>query len=161
MVTSKAFYLVVIVGLATCNLTASEPESISFNSQIRPILSEYCFACHGPDEEHRAADLRLDLRDPAIEYGAIVDGEPDESLLIERIHSDDPDSVMPPPETRKTLTAAQKDLLELSGFVKVANTRSIGRSNRCLSRFRFLKQARIGIRRRSTPSSPRCIRSGN
>ncbi|WP_372896255.1 DUF1553 domain-containing protein [Stieleria sp.] len=84
---------------------------ISFNSQIRPILSEYCFACHGPDEETRAADLRLDQREPALDYGAIVEGEPDESLLIERIVSEDPDMLMPPPETGKTLTAAQKELL--------------------------------------------------
>ncbi|MDV6030526.1 MAG: DUF1553 domain-containing protein [Phycisphaera sp. RhM] len=84
---------------------------ISFNAQIRPILSEYCFACHGPDEETRAADLRLDQREPALDYGAIVEGEPDESLLIERIVSEDPDMLMPPPETGKTLTAAQKELL--------------------------------------------------
>ncbi|QDV41042.1 Planctomycete cytochrome C [Stieleria neptunia] len=84
---------------------------ISFNSQIRPILSDYCFACHGPDEETRAADLRLDQREPAVDYGAIVEGEPGESLLIERIESDDPDMLMPPPETGKTLTTAQKELL--------------------------------------------------
>lgn len=88
----------------------SEP-SLSFNNDIRPILSEYCFACHGPDEENRAADLRLDLREPAIEFGAIVEGEPDESLLVERILSDDPDVTMPPPESRKTLTSAQKQIL--------------------------------------------------
>ncbi len=84
---------------------------ISFNSDIRPILSENCFACHGPDEEDRAADLRLDQREPAVDYGAIVEGEPDESLLIERIMSADPDVIMPPPETNKALTTKQKDLL--------------------------------------------------
>ncbi|MCS7471090.1 PSD1 and planctomycete cytochrome C domain-containing protein [Stieleria sp. ICT_E10.1] len=84
---------------------------ISFNSQIRPILSEYCFACHGPDEETRAADLRLDQREPAVDYGAIVEGEPGESLLIDRIESEDPDMLMPPPETGKTLTTAQKELI--------------------------------------------------
>ena len=112
MRTSKDLTIATIVGLfACCDLAAGDAEPISFNSQIRPILSEYCFACHGPDEEHRAADLRLDLREPAIEYGALVEGQPDESLLIERIHSDDPDAVMPPRETRKTLSAAQKKLL--------------------------------------------------
>ncbi len=81
---------------------------ISFNSEIRPILSENCFSCHGPDAEDRAADLRLDQREPAVDYGAIVEGEPDESMLVERILSDDPELVMPPPETSKTLTAARK-----------------------------------------------------
>ncbi|WP_197454461.1 DUF1553 domain-containing protein [Stieleria varia] len=84
---------------------------LSFNADIRPILSENCFACHGPDDEARAANLRLDQRESAIDSGAIVDGNPEESLLIERILSDDPDSIMPPPESNKSLTAKQKQIL--------------------------------------------------
>ena len=103
--------LVCLLGLGGLKANCDEP--LSFNSDIRPILSEYCFACHGPNEQDRAADLRLDLREPAIEYGALVEGEPDESLLIERILSDDPDMIMPPPDTRKALSAEQKQSLAL------------------------------------------------
>lgn len=85
---------------------------ITFNRDIRPILTENCFACHGADSASREADLRLDLRDPAVDYGAIVPGDADSSSLIERIRTDDPDLVMPPPETKKQLTAEQQRLLE-------------------------------------------------
>src|SRR5690606_13120496 len=54
--------------------------SVSFNDQIRPILSDRCYFCHGPEEDHREAGLRLDDRDAAIEAAAIVPGEPDASL---------------------------------------------------------------------------------
>lgn len=112
MLPLKILTIPAAIGLfACCGFAAVGGEPISFNADIRPILSEYCFACHGPDEEDRAADLRLDLREPAIEYGALVEGEPDESLLIERVLSDDPDSIMPPPETRKKLSTAHKELL--------------------------------------------------
>ena len=104
--------IVAIASLLVCgDALETEYAPISFNSDVRPILSENCFACHGPDEEDRAADLRLDLREPVIDYGALVEGKPDESLLIERVLSDDPDLIMPPPETRKTLSVAQKKLL--------------------------------------------------
>lgn len=85
--------------------------AIEFNRDIRSILSENCFACHGPDKSHRKADLRLDVRDAALEKGAIVPGKPEESELIARVFSDASDEVMPPPQAHKTLTAAQKELL--------------------------------------------------
>lgn len=86
-------------------------ETLSFNQEIRPILSDYCFACHGPDAKHREADLRLDVREAAIEYGAIVPEEVDSSLLVERILSDDPEMVMPPPKGGKKLSADEKNKL--------------------------------------------------
>ena len=85
--------------------------TLSFNRDVRPIISEYCYACHGPDENHREADLRLDEREAAVEYGAIVPGAPDESLLIERVLSDDLDLVMPPTKGGKKLTDEQKKTL--------------------------------------------------
>lgn len=86
-------------------------DQTSFNQDIRPLLSEYCFACHGPDSEHRAADLRLDIREAAIDYGAFVPGAPDESLVVERITSEDPDLRMPPGDHGKQLTREQQSLL--------------------------------------------------
>lgn len=74
-------------------------QDISFNRDIRPILSDRCYYCHGFDENHREADLRLDLRADA-EYVWDVDS-PDESEMIRRITSDDPDEVMPPPTAHK------------------------------------------------------------
>jgi len=87
------------------------PAPVSFNRDIRPLLSDNCFHCHGPDADHRQADLRLDIRDEAVAAGAIVPGEPQESLLVERLHETDPELVMPPPESHKKLTPAQKQLL--------------------------------------------------
>lgn len=90
---------------------------VSFNRDIRPILSDNCFHCHGPDKKTRDSGLRLDIREEAMQPAksgdiAIVPGKPDESQLVVRILSDDKDEVMPPPKAHKTLTAAQKDLLK-------------------------------------------------
>jgi hypothetical protein len=84
---------------------------IEFNRDVRPILLDACFACHGPDSASRQADLRLDQRDIAVEMAAITPGDPDASEMIRRILSEDEAERMPPPETKKTLTAAQKELL--------------------------------------------------
>lgn len=86
-------------------------ELISFNRDVRPILSANCFACHGPDEDKRESGLRLDERAGAADSGAIVPGEPGASVLIERIDSTDPDTVMPPPHTDRKLTRDQKQVL--------------------------------------------------
>src|SRR5262249_26272502 len=85
---------------------------IHFNRDIRPILSENCFVCHGHDKNNRKADLRLDVRDVAIKQEAIVPGTPDQSKLIGRIFAEDEDDRMPPVKTHKTLTPAQKELLK-------------------------------------------------
>ncbi|HMP79538.1 MAG TPA: DUF1549 domain-containing protein, partial [Pirellulaceae bacterium] len=87
-------------------------QSIDFNRDIRPILAENCLACHGPDASTRAADLRLDLRDVAIQSGAIVPHDPTSSELVERINERDRDLVMPPPASHKRLSREQRQLLE-------------------------------------------------
>ncbi|QDV49812.1 Planctomycete cytochrome C [Gimesia fumaroli] len=89
---------------------AAEP--LEYNRDIRPILADHCFACHGADSAARKADLRLDQREAAIEFGAIIEGKPDESELIARILSDDPDLVMPPHASKNPLTEAQKEALK-------------------------------------------------
>ncbi|MEM1224263.1 MAG: DUF1553 domain-containing protein [Planctomycetota bacterium] len=81
--------------------------AVSYNNDIRPLLAEYCFACHGTDEESREAGLRLDQREDAIDFAAILPGDADESEMMVRIRSDDPSSVMPPPETKKALSEAE------------------------------------------------------
>ena len=94
-------------------LRADDP--VSYNRDVRPILSENCFSCHGFDEHGRKAKLRLDRREDALaprEDGpAIVPGKLAESLVWQRIITDDPDDLMPPPESHLALTAAQKDIL--------------------------------------------------
>ncbi|MBM4011495.1 MAG: DUF1553 domain-containing protein [Planctomycetes bacterium] len=84
---------------------------VSFNRDIRPILSDNCFSCHGPDAGHRQADLRLDVRDDAVAAGAIVPGRPAESGLVARVNATDSGELMPPPESHKKLDAGQKALL--------------------------------------------------
>ncbi|MFM8735670.1 MAG: PSD1 and planctomycete cytochrome C domain-containing protein [Pirellulales bacterium] len=96
---------------AIAGVAAAADAAIEFNRDIRPVLSDNCFACHGPDASNRKADLRLDLRDAAIEAGAIVPGAAAESGLVERIRSSDPEEVMPPPTAHKTLSEDQKALL--------------------------------------------------
>ncbi len=86
-------------------------QSISFNRDIRPILSDKCFYCHGPDVGHRKGKLRLDIREEAVKKEAFVPGKPKESELVRRIFESNPDDVMPPPEANKPLTPAQKELL--------------------------------------------------
>ena len=80
-------------------------EKVRFNEHIRPILSNNCFYCHGPDEKHREADLRLDVRAGAVAdlggYAAIVPGKPDASELIKRVTTDDVDDVMPLRKSKK------------------------------------------------------------
>lgn len=107
----KRLFLVAIASL-WCTLSAqnTQADELSFNRDIRPILSDACFYCHGPDPSHREADLRLDVEEDAKEY-AIVPGEVDESEVIARITSSDHDLIMPPPHTGKKLTEEQISLL--------------------------------------------------
>ncbi len=91
---------------------ASATDSIQFNRDIRPILSDKCFYCHGPDKNHRKGKMRLDVREEALAKEAFVPGNPDESELVRRIFTEDDDEVMPPTKAHKPLTAGQKDLLK-------------------------------------------------
>lgn len=95
-------------------LFADEPPAVDFNRDIQPILADRCWGCHGRDKP--TAGLKLSDRASAIASrdggpAAIVPGQPDESALIRRIESADPDVVMPPPETQKPLSDRQKQLL--------------------------------------------------
>jgi hypothetical protein len=86
--------------------------TLEYNRDIRPILAENCFACHGPDSAARKKDLRLDQRDSAIDAKAIVPGKPTESEMIARIFAAPDDGMMPPVKSHKKLTAAQKETLK-------------------------------------------------
>ncbi|MBM80467.1 MAG: hypothetical protein CMJ78_07730 [Planctomycetaceae bacterium] len=90
-------------------VSAAEP--LEYNRDIRPILSQHCFKCHGPDSAARKADLRLDQRDVAVKAGVILPAKPTESELVKRIQSNDPDTVMPPPLTKKSLTKLEREIL--------------------------------------------------
>lgn len=85
---------------------------LSYNRDIRPILSDNCFYCHGPDASHRKAKMRLDIREDALSKEAFVPGKPDESELVKRIFASDPDDLMPPKDSAKKLTDAQKATLK-------------------------------------------------
>jgi hypothetical protein len=87
-------------------------DKIEYNRDIRPILAENCFACHGPDSASRKARLRLDRHDTAVKAGAIAPGKPEDSEMVRRIFADEPKELMPPPATNKKLTQAQKELLK-------------------------------------------------
>lgn len=100
-------FLLVEISLGLMGVGVADP--IDFNREIRPILSDNCFQCHGPDAAERKGDLRLDTEDGA--YAVLVAGKPDESLLIERVFHEDAEERMPPSEFPKKLSEAQKKTL--------------------------------------------------
>lgn len=88
------------------------PERIQFNRDVRPILADNCYACHGPDKNKREAELRLDTAEGLRgEGGPVVTGRPDESLLWQRITAQDADAVMPPPATGKQLSPREREVI--------------------------------------------------
>lgn len=99
-----------LFGTAASALAA--PPALDFNRDIRPILAENCFYCHGQDANKRKADLRLDVRDAALSSGAIVPGDAAASRLVAHINSTDPDELMPPADSNRRLSAEQKQTLE-------------------------------------------------
>ena len=94
------------------SLVGVEESQIDYNRDVRPILAGKCYACHGPDKETRKAKRRLDDRAIAVKKEAFVPGKPDESELVYRVFSKDADEVMPPPESKDSLTAEQKEILQ-------------------------------------------------
>lgn len=104
-------FLLAPPGVATpfTEMLAEEPD---YTRDVRPILTEHCFACHGPDANTRKAKLRLDIREEALKKKNIVPGKPDESEMINRIFSQDSEEVMPPPSHKKVLKDAQKETLK-------------------------------------------------
>src|SRR5216117_1600182 len=97
--------------------SAIAADRVDFQRQVRPLLSDKCFACHGRDAEHREGGLRLDLRDAALKGGdsgepAIVSNKVENSELVRRIFATDDSERMPPPKSKKELTAAEKELLK-------------------------------------------------
>src|SRR3954463_13007700 len=111
--TRRSLTCIVIVSCACTTLSSAHAANtaIQYNRDVRPILFENCFACHGPDSASRQAELRLDKRQVAVDKKAIVPGDPEASEVIRRILSDDAEEQMPPPVTKKKLTDAQKKLL--------------------------------------------------
>lgn len=107
--------LSISVAFLSWTASARAQNVISFNRDIRPILSNNCFQCHGPDEKVRKADLRLDIEKGLIAdlggHAAIVRGKPEESELIRRITGAEPNKIMPPRKTGKKLSPAEVDLL--------------------------------------------------
>ncbi len=111
-VSASAFATCWLIGLAA----ASAAEPLDFNRDIRPILADKCFLCHGPDAKDLKGGLRIDLRDAVTAPAdsgevAIVPGDPDTSELIRRIITDDEELRMPPAETRKTVSPEELELL--------------------------------------------------
>jgi hypothetical protein len=120
---------ILLVNSANASLAYQQPpadppnadsQKVDFQKEVRPILANHCFACHGFDDKSRQADLRLDLpsappNDPIAPNRSpqtIVPGQPEASELVRRILSEDPDEIMPPPSTKKPLSATQKSILE-------------------------------------------------
>jgi hypothetical protein len=112
----RAVYAVAVLLVGVSVLTGAEAEPLDFNRDVRPILSNHCWNCHGPAEASRQADLRLDQRESAIvahkdKPRAIIPGQPAASELVVRIEATD-DSQMPPKEFEKPLTPAQREILK-------------------------------------------------
>ncbi|MEL6589222.1 MAG: PSD1 and planctomycete cytochrome C domain-containing protein, partial [Bacteroidota bacterium] len=120
--------LLVLIVLSSCSTSTQQtngdalatrvPDKVDFNFHVRSILSDRCYACHGPDPNHREAGLRLDTEEGAftalgeqMDRYAIVRGKPEESLLLQRIHSDDPELKMPPPESNLSLNEGELEIL--------------------------------------------------
>src|SRR4029077_10664488 len=111
------FALIIVAGIAvvaTCGAAERKPAQVDFNRDIRPLLSDRCFKCHGPDQGSRKARLRLDRPEDAYaerksKGHAIVPSHPELSLVCQRILSTDPEEMMPPPDSHLALNLAEKE----------------------------------------------------
>ena len=122
LVASFLFFLACAAFLTSCkraNSIAGQSDSIDFNLHIRPILSDRCFKCHGPDANKRKANLRLDIRENALaalkdnpEAHVIVPGEASASEVYRRISSNDTSQLMPPVKSNLKLNDHEIDLIK-------------------------------------------------
>ncbi|MEK7781655.1 MAG: DUF1549 domain-containing protein, partial [Verrucomicrobiota bacterium] len=115
-VTARILALLLLCGLVA-PVRSAEVGKLDFNFQIRPLLSDRCFRCHGPDSGSRQGKLRLDTREGALKpledgWAVVKPGDPDKSELLRRIFTDDEDDLMPPTDSHLTLTAEEKQLLK-------------------------------------------------
>ena len=110
MLTLRVPIASLVLLLTAASLRAEVQRPLSFNRDIRPILSDRCYLCHGPDEGTREADLRLDLRGESA-LAVLSPGKAEASEVVKRIFSTDADEVMPPPESHKALTPAERDTI--------------------------------------------------
>ncbi|MEM9236790.1 MAG: DUF1553 domain-containing protein, partial [Verrucomicrobiota bacterium] len=112
----KRHLIIPAIVLPFSTVSGEGTREVSFNRDIRPILSDRCFKCHGPDAENQSSELRLDTFEHATAdlggYFGVVPGNLEKSELHHLIHSDDEDEVMPPPESKMSLTTEEKDLLD-------------------------------------------------
>jgi mono/diheme cytochrome c family protein len=106
----RTLYWLGLAVLFTPSAARGQDKPIDFNRDVRPILSNNCFTCHGPDDKERKAKLRLDTREGATD-SVVVPGKPDESELVRRVRAQDPAEVMPPPKTGKKLSPREIDIL--------------------------------------------------
>jgi len=108
-------FVACILSVVAPMVSAAAADGVDFNSDIRPLLSDRCLSCHGPDATHREAELDLSREDDAKRdrdgYRVIADGNPSDSELIRRITSTDPDEMMPPPDSGKSLNSREIELL--------------------------------------------------
>src|ERR1700722_8291843 len=117
-VISSLGLLTMFSGAETRAETKTSMPELQFNRDIRPILSDRCFKCHGPDKNSRKANLRLDRAEDAYAESkksdgcAIVPGKPEQSLVCRRIFSSDPDEMMPPGDSHLALSAAEKEKIK-------------------------------------------------
>ena len=112
----KRALLALLISVPAFAADAPIPDKIEYNRDIRPLLSENCLACHGPDPGSRKAGLRLDTRESLFgqtkdEGPVVVPGKPEQSALWKRLVHTDPDELMPPPESHKELKPAQKEVI--------------------------------------------------
>ena len=114
--TRPLLLIFLITHLFSSPVRGEENKKLSYARDVRPILSANCFQCHGPDDKTREADLRLDDPDSAYSSDdrspAIVPGQPQASELVARIVSDDEFLKMPPPDSKKTITSEQINILK-------------------------------------------------
>jgi hypothetical protein len=104
--------LMIVAALSGRAAPAAPAPSVQFNRDVRPILSDNCFYCHGPDKTTGRPVCALDIREAALAKGAIVPGKPEKSSLIARVFAKNDALLMPPTSAHKTLSSAQKNLLK-------------------------------------------------